>query len=92
LAESKPLVEPADKFGRHVAKLKATPGGDEVFAALVEALPKLRDYDFQKTFPEFYSAYGDSYAFRFHPDYLLTFTRELRSNRVLLRLRTIQKA
>ena len=90
-------IEPSEEFGIHVDELRTVPEGPEVFTALLEALVRFRDYDFRESFPKFYSRSGNAYVYRFHPQYVLTFTRRIetpkgRPEEAVLELWTIQKA
>ena len=97
MPENKLQIEPSETVGRHIEEIRTAPEGAEVFSALLSALVEFRNYDFIQSFPEFYSASQDLYAYRFHPDYVLTFTRRVKKSggnpgTVILRLRTIQRA
>ena len=89
-------IELSETFALHVEELRAAPEGLQVFAALIQALARLKQYDHYEQFPEFYSSYGDFYVYRFHPGYVLTYERKVKAVShqlvVTLKLRTIKAA
>jgi hypothetical protein len=90
------LIEPADTFGKHWEEIKSDASisreyKESILNALVEAINLFRQSRLNMDAPPFHKVFGNAYSYRFHPNYVITFKRKETTNKVTLRLHTIQR-